>query len=123
MSFLLADKFCLVDVVICNPLADSYVDAEAAAPGATLARAEAAKDRRHASPAEDRNMVFFPLALTTFGAPGPRTRQLLKTCAAYTANPGGFLRHMMTALSVAVQVGNARIVMAATAAWWDNGVR
>jgi hypothetical protein len=114
---------CLVDVVVCNPLAASYAAAEAASPGSTLARAEATKDRRHSAPSDARAMAFFPLALTVFGAPGIRTMQLLKRCAAFTSDPDGFLCHMLTALSVAVQVGNARMVMAATPRWWSCGVR
>ena len=121
--FTMGDKLALVDVVICNPLADTYVEAEAAKPGATLARAEAEKDRRHTAESEARRMVFYPLALTTFGAPGKRTMELLRLLSTYTANPAGFLRHMLTALGVAIQTGNAKIAIAATAEWWQNGVR
>ena len=70
VSFFLGDKLALVDVVICNPLADSFVDEEAAKPGATLAQAEKLKDQRHLATSEARKMEFHPLAFTTFGAPG-----------------------------------------------------
>ena len=62
-------------------------------------------------------------ALTFFGAPSPRTLQFLRACAAATGNPDGFLRHALTALSVAVQRGNAGILNAAVAKWWQFGVR
>jgi len=120
--FLMGDRLVLVDLVICNPLADSYVEAEAAKPGATLARTEAEKDRRHAAESKARGMEFYPLAFTTFGAPGKETKKFLRLLSTYTANPTGFTRHMLTALDVAIQVGNARIAMAATAQWWLNGV-
>ena len=118
----MGERLVLVDLVICNPLADSYVEAEAAKPGATLARTEAEKDRRHTAESKARGMEFYPLAFTTFGAPGKETKKFLRLLSRYTANPTGFMRHMLTALDVAIQVGNARIAMAATAQWWLNGV-
>ena len=48
---------------------------------------------------------------------------MLKKCARYTADPSGFMAHMATALAVAVQIGNAQMVLAATHTWWENGVR
>jgi len=121
--FQMGDAMVLVDLVICNPLADSYVEAEAATPGATLKRAEAEKDRRHSAESAARKMEFYPLALTTFGAPGKETLAFLRKISTYTANPTGFMRHMLSALDIAIQIGNARIAMAATARWWHHGVR
>jgi len=72
--------------------------------------------------AEGDKWEFYPLAFTTFGAPGKETKKFLRLLSTYTANPTGFMRHMLTALDVAIQVGNARIAMAATAQWWLNGV-
>ena len=68
-------------------------------------------------------MEFHPLAFTTFGAPGRKTEAFLRHLATYTEDPTGFMRHMLSALGVAVQVGNARIVAAATTEWWHNGIR
>ena len=123
VCFLLGGILTLVDVVVVNPLADSYVDAEARAAGTTLATAESEKDRRHTPLVEARRMHFFPLALTTFGTVGPRSLVLLRRCARHTTDPSGFMAHMCMALSVAVQTGNAKIIMAATSRWWEYGVR
>jgi hypothetical protein len=120
---MLGTSLVLVDVTIVNPLADTYVVAEATTPGNTLRLAEAAKDKRHVTSAEARNMLFYPLALTTFGTLGPRSLALLRKCSQLTADPRGFMRHMCMALSVAVQIGNARILTAAVARWWESGVR
>ena len=113
----------LIDVVVCNPLAESYVIAEAESPGTTLERAEIRKNHEHFERADKRAMVFYPLALTIFGQLGVKSRSMLKKCARYTADPSGFMAHMTTALAVAVQIGNAQMVLAATHTWWENGVR
>jgi len=123
VHFFMGGVLVLVDIVVGNPLADSYVDAEAAKPGSMLDMHEGIKDRKYADPAKARKMRFVPLALTTFGAPGKKSRAFLKDVAAYTADPPGFLRHMLTALDIAIQIGNAKIVMAATEQWWNLGVR
>ena len=123
VHFFMGDVLVLVDIVVCNPLADSYVDAEAAKPGATLDLHEGIKERKYADPAKARKMKFVPLALTTFGAPGKKTKAFLRDLSSYTADPDGFMRHMLSALDVAIQIGNARIVMAATEQWWNIGVR
>ena len=68
-------------------------------------------------------MVFYPMVISTFGTPSSRSLTLLRKCAEYTANPAGFMTHMCSALAVAVQTGNARMVMAATTKWWEYGVR
>ena len=68
-------------------------------------------------------MVFYPLALTIFGQQGVTSRVMLKKCSRYTADTSGFMAHMTTALAVAVQAGNAQMVLAATHTWWENGVR
>ena len=68
-------------------------------------------------------MVFYPLALTIFGQLGVKSRTMLKKCSRYTADPSGFMAHMATALAVAVQIGNAQMVLAATHTWWENSVR
>ena len=60
----------LIDVVVCNPLAESYVIAEAESPGTTLERAEIRKNHEHFERADKRDMVFYPLALTIFGQLG-----------------------------------------------------
>jgi len=112
----------LIDVVVCNPLAE-YVIAEAKIPGTTLEREEIRKHHEHFEKADRRNMVFYPLALTIFGQLGVKTRAMLKKCARYTADPSGFMAHMTTALAVAVQIGNAQMVLAATHTWWEDGVR
>ena len=113
----------LVDVVVVNPLAESYADTEAMMPGATLLFAEAAKDRKYLVPSAQRGMAFFPLALTTFGTLGQRSLTLLRQCSRFTADPKGFLAHMQMALSVAVHTGNARMLLAATSRWWEFGIR
>ena len=113
----------LVDVVVCNPLGKTYVKAEADTPGTTLERAETLKHHEHFEKAGKRTMVFFPLALTIFGQLGIKSLTLLRKCSRYTADPGGFMSHMTTALAVAVQIGNAQMVLAATSTWWDNGIR
>ena len=123
VCFLLGGRLTLVDVVVTNPLADTYVDAELASPGATLLRAEKEKDRRSIAPSEVRRMDFFPLALTTFGNLGPRSTALLHRCSSFTADPPGFMKHMGMALSIAVQIGNANIIKSAKALWTDFGVR
>jgi hypothetical protein len=123
VCFLLGTTLIIVDVSVVNPLADSYVTAEAQAAGATLAAAEDRKNDRHVAPAEARKMTFYPLVISTFGTPSSRSLTLLRKCAMYTANPTGFMTHMCSALAVAVQIGNARIVMAATTKWWEYGVR
>ena len=51
------------------------------------------------------------------------SRIMLKKCSRYTADPSAFMAHMATALAVAVQIGNAQMVLAATHTWWENGVR
>jgi len=121
--FQMGDTLALVDIVICNPLADTYVEAEAATPGQTLKKWEAEKARRYGADILARGMEFYPLALTTYGTPGQKTLAFLKKVSRYTENPTGFMRHILTALDVAVQIGNAKIVMAATSGWWENGVR
>ena len=68
-------------------------------------------------------MAFYPLAFTTFGLPSRRTLSLLNKCAAQTGNADGFMRHMLSAVSVAIQRGNAQIINAAMARWWEFGVR
>ena len=123
VCFQLGDQLALIDVTIVNPLAPSYVVAEAARPGATVEAAESSKDRRHSADADSRRMAFFPLALTTFGLPGPRTLQMLRRCASMTPHARGFMTHMMSALGVAVQRGNAGMINAAMASWWTFGVR
>jgi len=123
VCFLLGGTLVLVDVTVVNPLAPSYVDKEVEDAGSALQDAEARKDRRYLSGAEDRRMDFQPLALSVFGQLGPASRSLIRRLGTFTATPGGFEAHMETALSVAVQVGNARILMAATATWWRRGVR
>jgi hypothetical protein len=123
VCFLLGSTLTLVDVTIVNPLAPTYVEAEALCPGTTLAAAEARKDDTHQCAAGSRRMSFYPLALTTYGCLGQGSMTLLRRCARHTANPDGFLRHMCTALAVAVQIGNAGIVKAAVHQWWTYGVR
>jgi len=123
VCFLVGDTLTLVDLVITNPLAATYVADEQSVPGATLRRAEQEKDRRHTSHSAERNMVFYPLALTTFGTLGPRSKKLLALCARHTPDPRGFKSHMTMALSVAIQIGNARMLMAAVDRWSDFGVR
>ena len=123
VCFMLGLDLALIDVVVCNPLADSYVIAEAESPGTTLERAEIRKNHEHFERADKRDMVFYPLALTIFGQLGVKSRSMLKKCARYTADPSGFMAHMTTALAVAVQIGNAQMVLAATHTWWENGVR
>ena len=113
----------LVDVVFCNPLAESYVNEEYDTRGTTLERAKTLKHHEHFDKADKRTMVFYPLALTTYGQLGIKSRTLLRKCSRYTADPGGFMAHMTTALAVAVQIGNAQMVLAATHTWWENGVR
>lgn len=112
VCFSLGSKLVLVDVTVVNPLADSYVIAESLEPGVTLRNAELRKDRESLDASTARNMEFWPLALTTFGIPGPESLRLIRRFARYTADPTGFVRHMLSALSVAVQVGNARILLA-----------
>ena len=123
VCFMLGLKLTLVDVVICNPLAESYVQAEAEYPGTTLARAEVIKNHDHLDAADKRCMDFHPLALTIFGQLGRHSLTLLRKCSRFTADPRGFMAHMATALAVAVQNGNAQMVLAATHTWWSNGVR
>jgi hypothetical protein len=123
VSFRLGRIVTLVDVVVVNPLAESYADTEAMMPGATLLFAEAAKDRKYLVPSAQRGMAFFPLALTTFGTLGQRSLTLLRQCSRFTADPKGFLAHMQMALSVAVHTGNARMLLAATSRWWEFGIR
>ena len=113
----------LVDIVVCNPLAETYVYAEHDTPGKTLVSAETLKDHTHFEKMDKRTMVFYPLALTTYGQLGIKSRTLLRKCSRYTADPGGFMSHMTTALAVAVQIGNAQMVLAATHTCWENGVR
>jgi hypothetical protein len=123
VCFQLGDNLVLVDVTVVNPLASSYVEAEARAPGHTLAGADARKSAVHTAMAEARGMVFKPLALTVFGEPSKASLQLLRDISKHTADPGGFMTHALSALGVAVQVGNAGIVQAALVHWWDFGVR
>ena len=123
VCFMLGMDLALVDVVVCNPLGKTYVKAEADTPGTTLERAETLKHHEHFEKAGKRTMVFFPLALTIFGQLGIKSLTLLRKCSRYTADPGGFMAHMTTALAVAVQIGNAQMVLAATSTWWDNGIR
>ena len=113
----------LIDVVVSNPLAESYVIAEAESPGTTLERAEIRKHHEHFERTDKRDMVFYPLTLIIFGQLGVKSRLMLKKCLRYTADPSGFMVHMATALAVAVQIGNAQMVLAATHTWWENGVR
>jgi hypothetical protein len=68
-------------------------------------------------------MVFKPLALTVFGEPSKLSLQLLRDISRHTADPTGFMTHALSALGVAVQVGNAGIVQAALVRWWEYGVR
>ena len=96
----------VVDIVVCNPLAETYVYAEHDTPGTTLERAETLKHHTHIDKADKRTMVFYPLALTTYGQLGIKSRTLLRKCSRYT-DPGGFMAHMTTALAVAVQICNA----------------
>ena len=121
VCFQLGKHMALVDVTVVNPLADSYVAAEAVEAGTTLRRADEKKDSKYTTLAEDRLMTFHPLALSVFGTPSQSSLTLLRKASRCTADPDGFLRHMFSALQVAVQVGNARILMAATAGWWQAG--
>ena len=123
VCFLLRDKQVLVDVVITNPLADTYIAGEASEPGFAVRLAESTKDKQYSARAATLGMEFYPLALSTFGTLGPRSLTLLRHISKYTVDRRGFLSHMGMALSVAVQTGNARIVMAAMAKWWQFGVR
>ena len=123
VCFQLDDAHTLVDIVVVNPLADSYVVAESRSPGSTLQGVEAMKDHRYGSATTSRRMVFHPLAITVFGTVGVDSLSLLRKCARRTADPRGFMQHMCMALSVAVQTGNARMIMAAAHKWWEFGVR
>jgi hypothetical protein len=124
VCFQLRDELVLVDVTIVNPLAPSYVEAEAESPGTTLQlAADDLKDRRHVATAAVRKMAFFPLAFTTYGVPSKRTRALLLKCAYASGEGENFLRHALMALGVAIQRGNAQIIAAAHAEWWTSGVR
>ena len=123
VCFMMGMDIALIDVVVCNPLAESYVYAEAKNPGETLARAEIGKIHEHTVNTRNREMKFYPLAMTIFGQLGRKSLGMLKKCSRFTADPRGFMAHMTTALSVAVQLGNAQMVIAATHTWWENGVR
>lgn len=123
VCFMMGMDLAVVDVVVINPLAESYVYAEYDTPGKTLVSAEKLKDHTHFDKMDKRTMIFFPLALTIYGQLGIRSLTLLRKCSRYTADPGGFMSHMTTALAVAVQIGNAQMVLAATHGWWENGVR
>lgn len=123
VCFMLGDRPVLVDVTVVCPLATSYVDSEAANPGSTLRTAEADKERTYGTFASVRGMQFAPLAFATCGTPGPKSLAFLRRCSSYTADPTGFMRHSLMALGVAIQIGNARLVNAATAGWWKFGVR
>ena len=122
VCFLMGMALAVIDVVVCNPLAESYVYAEAQNPGETLARAEIGKIHEHRE-MKNRELEFYPLALTIFGQLGRKSLGMLKKCSRFTADPRGFMAHMTTALAVAVQLGNAQMVIAATHTWWENGVR
>jgi hypothetical protein len=122
VCFQLGDSLALVDVTIVNPLAETYVDAEAREPGRTLRRADDGKDASYLSMAKARGMTFKPLAMSVFGEPSPQALALLRDLSAYTLNPSGFMTHALSALGVAIQIGNAGIVQAALAKWWDWGV-
>jgi hypothetical protein len=121
--FLLGDEPLLIDVTIICTLAASYVVAEAAEPGKTLADAERTKYDQYTEFAEQRGMKFHPMAFSTFGTPGKATLSIIRKCASYTADPPGFVQHLLTAIGIAIQIGNARMVSAAMAKWWTSGVR
>jgi hypothetical protein len=99
------------------------VEKEAEIPGSALKDAESRKDSRYLEGALDRHTDFQPLAISVFGHLGPGSRTLIRRLGGYTSTPQGFIAHMETALSVAVHVGNARLLMAATATWWRRGIR
>jgi hypothetical protein len=113
----------LVDVTVVNPLAATYVEAESQDLGVTLRRADDKKDGKYAALAEERLMSFSPLALDIFGTPSPSSLTLLRKLSRCTVSPTGFMQHMQSALQVALQVGNARILLAAVSGWWRSGVR
>ena len=77
----------LVDIVVCNPLAESYVYAEYDTPGTTLERREMLKHHEHFDKADKRIMVFHPLALTIFGQLWVKSLTLLRKCSRYRAAP------------------------------------
>ena len=121
--FQIEDTIVIVDVTIVNPLADSYVEAEALTPGSCLAAADGRKDRVHGGEAEVRRMEFYPMALSIFGELSKRSKDLLTRCAKCVTDGKGFQRHMMSALAVAVQKGNASILVAAMKGLRERGVR
>ena len=117
-------KLALVDVTVVNPLAPSYVDKEAAHPSHILRMAEGNKRRAHDEMAAARGMDFFPLAFTTYGVPGPETLNFLNRVArAHTSDRAGCLSHLLMAMGVAIQKGNAQVVQAAVQDWYRRGVR
>ena len=124
ICFQLGRKTALVDVTVVNPLAPSYVEKEAAEPSHTLRMAEANKRRSHDEMATARGMEFYPLAFTTYGIPGPETLNFLtKVARAHSSDKNGCMSHLLMAIGVAIQKGNAQIVQAAVQDWYRRGVR
>jgi hypothetical protein len=121
--FQLGGVMTMVDVTIRNPLAETYVDKEVASPGRTLEVAEGIKNTSYLDQSLRRGMAFTPLALSVHGGIGPQSARFLKSVAQETADPVGFMRHMTSALAVAIQVGNARMVLAAREGLWSSGLR
>jgi hypothetical protein len=124
--FQLGDTTVTVDVTVVNTLAPSYRRAELENEGSSLVEAENRKEANYGSAARNRNFTFFPLAISTFGELGPKSTAFLRKVSANTADvthKSGFFRHARTALSVAVARGNAQIIAAAVAGWYDSGVR
>ena len=103
-------------------MAATYVAQEASSPGSCLAQADRKKERSYGADAAVRETDLFPAALTIFGVPGKGFTSLLNRCAKEVPDDKGFVRHMLTALSVAVQVGNAKILTSAVYALRSNRV-
>jgi len=120
ISFAFDDSLLLVDVSTVCPLADSYVHDEDSNPGFLLAKAEQDKITKYGDFAATRNMNFEPAVF--MGTPGPVSLALLRKLSRATADPNGFMTHMLMACGVAISTGNARMVCAAVARWWDHGV-
>ena len=124
ICFHLGRKIVLVDVTVVIPLAPSYVEKEAAEPSHTLRMAEANKRRSHEEMALVRGMEFHLLAFSTYGIPGPETLTFLnKVARAHSSDKNVCLAHLLMAIGVAIQRGNAQIVQSAVQDWYRRGVR